>query len=201
MGKRFALGARHQRPRRASRVRRYGPSITWPTSASRTGRTTTPTPSASDCAAWPPRRCERRAARSSGTLAISTAQPRIFEADDLDLLQGLADQAAIALTNSNLLARLTREEARFRGLVQTTPDVIWHADRTASSRSWPTRPRPCSAGRSRTSSASSSAFLTHPDSMPFALERYAAVGGDPGPGRAGAAHPRPPRRLAPSPPR
>ena len=63
-----------------------------------------------------------------GTLAISTAEPRTFEADDLDLLQGLADQAAIALTNSNLLARLTQEEARFRGLVQTTPDVIWHAD-------------------------------------------------------------------------
>jgi len=52
----------------------------------------------------------------------------LFEADDLDLLQGMADQAAIALTNSNLLARLTREEARFRGLVQTTPDVLWRAD-------------------------------------------------------------------------
>ncbi len=63
-----------------------------------------------------------------GTLAISTAEPRTFEADELDLLQGLADQAAIALTNSNLLERITREEARFRGLVQTMPDVIWRAD-------------------------------------------------------------------------
>jgi GAF domain-containing protein len=63
-----------------------------------------------------------------GTLAVSSAEPRLFEADDLDLLQGMADQAAIALTNSNLLARLTREEARFRGLVQTTPDVLWRAD-------------------------------------------------------------------------
>ena len=92
-----------------------------------------------------------------GTLAISTAEPRIFEADDLDLLQGLADQAAIALTNSNLLARLTHEEARFRGLVQTTPDVIWHADGNGDvHRSWPTRPRPCSAGRSRRSSGNTS---------------------------------------------
>jgi PAS domain S-box-containing protein len=60
-----------------------------------------------------------------GTLAISTSSPRVFEADDLDLLQGLADQAAIALTNSNLLARVTLEEARYRFLVQNAPDVIW----------------------------------------------------------------------------
>ena len=60
-----------------------------------------------------------------GTLAISTAEPRIFEADDLDLLQGLADQAAIALTNSNLLARMTESEERYRFLVQNAPDVVW----------------------------------------------------------------------------
>ena len=38
-----------------------------------------------------------------GTLAISSALPRTFAAEELDLLQGLADQAAIAITNSNLL--------------------------------------------------------------------------------------------------
>ena len=66
-----------------------------------------------------------------GTLAISTAEPRIFEADDLDLLQGLADQAAIALTNSNLLARLTESEERYRYLVQNAPDVVWSIDADA----------------------------------------------------------------------
>jgi PAS domain S-box-containing protein len=66
-----------------------------------------------------------------GTLAISTSSPRDFVADDLDLLQGLADQAAIALTNSNLLARLTVEEARYRFLVQNAPDVIWSIDAEA----------------------------------------------------------------------
>ena len=60
-----------------------------------------------------------------GTLAISTSQPRIFEADDLDLLQGLADQAAITLTNSNLLARMTESEERYRFLVQNAPDLVW----------------------------------------------------------------------------
>jgi len=66
-----------------------------------------------------------------GTLAISTSTPRQFEADELDLLQGLADQATIALTNSNLLARLTVEEARYRFLVQNAPDVIWSIDAEA----------------------------------------------------------------------
>ena len=43
-----------------------------------------------------------------GTLAISSAKPRAFHPEELDLLQGLADQAAIAITNSTLLTRLTR---------------------------------------------------------------------------------------------
>ena len=114
-----------------------------------------------------------------GTLAISTAEPRIFEADDLDLLQGLADQAAIALTNSRLLDRLTREEARFRGLVQTTPDVIWHADINGiftfmadtgeALFGWPIDEI---VGRHFE-------FLTDPASMPVAMRAFEAVGADP----------------------
>ena len=38
-----------------------------------------------------------------GTLAVSSSEPRTFEPEELDLLQGLADQAAIAITNTNLL--------------------------------------------------------------------------------------------------
>ena len=51
-----------------------------------------------------------------GTLAISTRTPRDFDAEELDLLQGLADQAAIAITNSSLLARLRDSEIRYRTL-------------------------------------------------------------------------------------
>lgn len=114
-----------------------------------------------------------------GTLAVSSAEPRLFEADELDLLGGLADQAAIALTNSNLLLRLTREEARFRGLVQTTPDVIWRAD---------------TEGRFTFMADSATTLfgwpvdeiigqpfelLTDPASMPLAIEKYLAVGRTP----------------------
>ncbi|HEY4633899.1 MAG TPA: GAF domain-containing protein, partial [Candidatus Limnocylindrales bacterium] len=114
-----------------------------------------------------------------GTLAISTAEPRTFEAGELDLLQGLADQAAIALTNSTLLDRLTQSETRFRGLVQTTPDVIWRADADGyftfmadsgeALFGWPVEEI---VGKHF-------AFLTDPGSMPLALERYQAVGRDP----------------------
>ena len=60
-----------------------------------------------------------------GTLAVSTASSRLFSAEELDLLQGLADQAAIAITNSTLLNRLTESEARYRYLVERAPDLVW----------------------------------------------------------------------------
>ena len=66
-----------------------------------------------------------------GTLAVSYAEPREILPDELDLLQGLADQAAIALTNSNLYELLGESESRYRYLVQNSPDLIWSIDRDA----------------------------------------------------------------------
>jgi PAS domain S-box-containing protein len=66
-----------------------------------------------------------------GTLAISYRTRREIVADELDLLQGLADQAAIALTNSNLYELLGESEARYRHLVQNSPDLIWSIDQDA----------------------------------------------------------------------
>lgn len=66
-----------------------------------------------------------------GTLAISYGAPRQIQPDELDLLQGLADQAAIALANSNLYALLGESEARYRYLVQNSPDLVWSIDAEA----------------------------------------------------------------------
>ena len=63
-----------------------------------------------------------------GTLAVSSATPRDFLPDELDLLQGLADQAAIAITNSTLLERLTESEERYRFVVESSPDVVFATD-------------------------------------------------------------------------
>jgi PAS domain S-box-containing protein len=66
-----------------------------------------------------------------GTLAISYREPREIAPDELDLLQGLADQAAIALTNSNLYELLGESEGRYRHLVQNSPDLVWSIDADA----------------------------------------------------------------------
>jgi PAS domain S-box-containing protein len=66
-----------------------------------------------------------------GTLAVSSSRPRPFDPDELDLLQGLADQAAIAITNSSLLSRLTESETRYRYLVERAPDLVWSIDAEA----------------------------------------------------------------------
>jgi PAS domain S-box-containing protein len=66
-----------------------------------------------------------------GTLAGSYATPRDILPDELDLLQGLADQAAIALTNSNLYELLGESEQRYRYLVQNSPDLVWSIDADA----------------------------------------------------------------------
>ncbi len=66
-----------------------------------------------------------------GTLAISYREPRTILPDELDLLQGLADQAAIALTNSNLYELLGESEGRYRHLVQNSPDLVWSIDADA----------------------------------------------------------------------
>ncbi len=63
-----------------------------------------------------------------GTLAISYREPYEIPDESLELLQGLADQAAIAVTNARLYAELRQSEARYRYLLTNAPDVAWSID-------------------------------------------------------------------------
>ena len=64
-----------------------------------------------------------------GTLAVSSETPRDFSAGELELLQTLADQGAIAISNARLVEQLSESEERYRFLVENAPDVIWAVDR------------------------------------------------------------------------
>jgi PAS domain S-box-containing protein len=64
-----------------------------------------------------------------GTLAISYREPRDVPADDQELLQGLADVAAIAVANSRLWQDLRASEQRYHYLLTHSPDVAWQTDR------------------------------------------------------------------------
>ena len=63
-----------------------------------------------------------------GTLAVSFRRPGPIPPESIELLQGLADQASLAVDNRQLYERLRSSEARYRFLVEASPDVIWQAD-------------------------------------------------------------------------
>jgi PAS domain S-box-containing protein len=60
-----------------------------------------------------------------GVIEVYSKRKAAFTSDDADLVEALADQAAIAITNSTLLSRLTESEARYRYLVERAPDLVW----------------------------------------------------------------------------
>ena len=63
-----------------------------------------------------------------GTLAVSFSEPHAFSPDELDLLQGLADQGAIAIANVRLTEELERSRERYRFLVDESVDIMWAID-------------------------------------------------------------------------
>ncbi|HEX2221873.1 MAG TPA: GAF domain-containing protein [Candidatus Limnocylindria bacterium] len=63
-----------------------------------------------------------------GTLAVSYEQPHDFLPAELELLQRLADQAAIAIANARLHAELGESERRYRFLVDNSVDIMYTTD-------------------------------------------------------------------------
>ena len=63
-----------------------------------------------------------------GTLAVSFEAPHRFGDDELALLQGLADQGAIAISNARLTEELERSREQYRYLVDESVDIMWSID-------------------------------------------------------------------------
>ena len=63
-----------------------------------------------------------------GTLAVSYREPKEISAEEIELLQGLADQAAIVVGNVRLYEQLRASEFRYRYLLEHSPDLVWSTD-------------------------------------------------------------------------
>jgi len=66
--------------------------------------------------------------RLIGTITVQAIEENAFGPEDAELLQLLADQAAIALTNARLYAEVEESERRYRHLVDNSPDIVWSID-------------------------------------------------------------------------
>lgn len=66
--------------------------------------------------------------RLIGTITVQSTESFAFDEQDAELLQLLADQAAIALTNARLYAEVEESERRYRHLVDNSPDIVWSVD-------------------------------------------------------------------------
>ena len=66
-----------------------------------------------------------------GTLAVSFEEPHRFTDDEGELIQGLADQGAIAITNARLTDDLRQSQERYRFLVDQSVDIMWTIDTEA----------------------------------------------------------------------
>jgi PAS domain S-box-containing protein len=66
--------------------------------------------------------------RLIGTITVQSIEENAFGPEDAELLQLLADQAAIALTNARLYAEVEESERRYRHLVDNSPDIVWSID-------------------------------------------------------------------------
>jgi PAS domain S-box-containing protein len=74
-----------------------------------------------------------------GALEVYARREGAFDEDDAAVIAAFADQAAIAITNARLIQELDRSraqvresEAKYRYLVENSPDVVFSADATAT---------------------------------------------------------------------
>ena len=63
-----------------------------------------------------------------GTITVQSTNADAFGEGDAELLKLLADQAAIAVTNTRLYEQLEQSEARYRFLIDNSPDIVWSID-------------------------------------------------------------------------
>ena len=121
-----------------------------------------------------------------GVLWAESTEVDAFDADDAERLEVLARQAGIAMANARLLERLRASEAqvrgseaRFRYLVNASPDVVWEVDHDGvftfvsdAIERMTARPAAEAVGRPM-------ADVITPDTLPEALAQFRRIAADP----------------------
>lgn len=114
-----------------------------------------------------------------GTLAVSYREPRRMLADDeVELLQGLADHASIAVSNNRLYERLRESELRYRYLVEHSPDLVWSADADGRLTFISDTCEKLTGWQPSELLGEHYSTILHPDSRAEAAERWAAAADD-----------------------
>jgi PAS domain S-box-containing protein len=70
--------------------------------------------------------------RPFGVLSAHTTRPRIFSADDVNFLQGIANVLAAAIESQRTAVALRSSESRYRRIVETAQEGIWMLDADAT---------------------------------------------------------------------
>ena len=114
-----------------------------------------------------------------GTLAISHRTPRDTSPDEIELLQGLADVGAIAITNARLYDRIGESERRYRFLVDNSPDLVWAADRDGNFTYLSETLEPLLGYHSDELVGSHFSTVIAPESLPIVAEHWARAVAEP----------------------
>ena len=66
--------------------------------------------------------------RLMAILYINSARPRVWSSDDLSLIEDVTERTWIAIERARAVAELTESEARFRGIAEAIPALVWIID-------------------------------------------------------------------------
>jgi len=114
-----------------------------------------------------------------GTLAVSFETGHAFAEPELDLLRELADQGALAISNSRLVEELSDSEARFRHLVVSSPDLVWETDAQGNFTILSPRVTDLTGWRPEDLIGKPWPAIVAPESMPEAQSTWAGLMADP----------------------
>ncbi len=115
-----------------------------------------------------------------GVLAVHSSRSHAFDEGHVALVDTFANIAAVAMGNARLIDALDRSEAKYRYLVDNSPDIVWSADAAGTITYISDTSEPLLGWRPEEVVGKNFSMLIHPSSLEYVTERYAdSVAGTP----------------------